>query len=338
MTARTGSSTALDRLQRLLTMVPWLLGRGGATLEELSDRFNVPRRQLLTDLDVLGYCGVPGYGGGDLIEVVVDAEEVTIRLAEHLSRPLALTADERVALLLAARACATIVPGDAALARALAKLESVCGSEPEGVLLDLPEAGGAAGVVGQADDRLAVLTDALAARRVVELTYRGADRATTRRRTVEPWTLLVAQGHVYLRGHCRRAGARRDFRLDRMRAVVVTDEAAPQPPPDADASPVSYRPAADDLRVVLDCGPQVWWLLDTLPIEACVDGPTGKRVTVAARSLDWAAQLVAELGGHARVLAPDELADLVRRRAAAALAHYRSATEAGGTDPERPGP
>ena len=38
---------ATERLERLVSMVPWLIENNGATIDELVDRFQYPRETLL---------------------------------------------------------------------------------------------------------------------------------------------------------------------------------------------------------------------------------------------------------------------------------------------------
>ena len=41
---------ATERLERLVSMVPWLIENNGATVEDLSSRFQYPRETLINDL------------------------------------------------------------------------------------------------------------------------------------------------------------------------------------------------------------------------------------------------------------------------------------------------
>jgi predicted DNA-binding transcriptional regulator YafY len=72
-------------------MVPWLLEHPGISIAEVSERFGVARDELTEDLDILGYCGLPGYGGGDLIEVSVMGDRIVVRMADFFARPLTLS-------------------------------------------------------------------------------------------------------------------------------------------------------------------------------------------------------------------------------------------------------
>ena len=53
------SLNATDRLRRLLAVIPWVVDRGGAPLEDISTNFDYPTEQLLVDLEeVLFMVGV----------------------------------------------------------------------------------------------------------------------------------------------------------------------------------------------------------------------------------------------------------------------------------------
>lgn len=327
----------LRRLERILTMVPWLLEHPGVPVDEVAERFGVSRRELAQDLDILGYCGVPGYGGGDLIQAEVFGDVVTVRLADFFARPLRLSVREAVTLLLAARALAQVEAGEKseALQRAAGKLETALGTEGvgDGVVMELSAHG---------EEHLAEAHRAVEEGSVLAMTYRSASKAQTTEREVEPWGVVGARGAWYLRGYCRLAEAPRDFRLDRVRSLNVTGETAPAPetraePTAADTqfsdgerarSPLhaiaapSYVPGADDLTVMLELAPEAAWLEEWAVVDEVTELDAGRRVSLRVAELEWAARLVVRLGTACRVVSPPALADRVAELAAAALHRY----------------
>lgn len=309
----------LARLRRILVMVPWLLEHPGATVEEVAARFDVAPAAVLDDLDVLGYCGLPGYGGGDLIEASVSGGQVMVRMAEFFARPLALSMREGLSLLLAARAARDSgILGDASsagsLASAIAKLEAHLGAQAQVPMTVDLEVGGA--------DHLAQLWPAVSDHRVVRLTYWSASKDETTTRDVEPWTMRRVGGAWYLQGYCRSATDTRSFRLDRIRQLEVTDEVAPDPP-EGEIRPPTYRPRPEDPRVVIDVSPDAAWVSDHVVLTDRRAGEDGwLRLEFQAATLDWAARLLLRLGAGARVVEPAALADLVAQRARQALVHY----------------
>src|SRR4051794_41738166 len=124
-----GMSASADRLSRLLNLVPYLLARPGIAVAEAAADLGVTERQLREDLELLWVCGLPGYGPGDLIDMALDGDRVTITYDAGIDRPLRLNRDEALALVVALRLLAE-TPGVGhrdAIERALAKIESAAG-------------------------------------------------------------------------------------------------------------------------------------------------------------------------------------------------------------------
>jgi proteasome accessory factor C len=311
-----GPSPTLQRLDRLLTLVPWLLEHPGSDVAEISTRLGASPEELLADLDLLGYCGLPGYGGGDLIEVSIVGNHVTLRMADFFRRPLRLSLREALTLLLAARALSGVegLAESAPLARAAERLATALGADGEQIARVAVRLG------APGDEHLGVLRSALGAGRVVRIVHRSKGRAEPVVREVDPWSVTAAGGSWYLQGWCRVAGGPRDFRLDRIREVALTElpsRPAPHPP-----HPPVYRPEPGDLEVVLDCQPAAWWLAEWAVADAVTDRGSVRRITFRVTHLDWAARLVLRLRGTAVVISPPELADRVAALAGAALARY----------------
>lgn len=314
------SGTA-DRLTRLLTLVPYLLSHPDVALATVARDFGVSREQVRKDLELLWVCGLPGYGPGDLIDLSF-GEDDTVRVTHDagISRPLRLSVDEALALIVALRTLAE-VPGldpGGAVQRALAKLETAAG--------DAAAPSAQVAVTVEAERlALAELQRAVTERRAVRLTYYSAGRDEITDRVVDPMRLLLVAGRSYLEAWCRTAEGVRLFRTDRVDQLQVLDEPA-QPPPQAVPTELAeglYRPADAHQLLVLELQPAARWVPDSYPCERVVQRPDGG-LTVTLRAADpgWARRLVLSLGPRATVVAPVELAEAVRAEARAALANY----------------
>ena len=313
-------SGTVEQLPRLLALVPYLLARPGVKVSEAAAVFGVTEDRLRKDLDLLWVCGLPGHGPGDLIDVEFEGDTITLFEPAGVTRPLRLTVDEALALVVALRALAEtpgLVERDA-LDRALAKVERVAG-----------EAAAPAGrvevaVEGEADV-LPVVEQALRERRRLHLRYHVPGRDETTERDVDPMRLAWAEGRPYLEAWCRRAEGVRLFRLDRVAAVQLLDAPA-EPPPDAPSRDLSqgvFQPSPTDELVVLALAPGAHWVADHHPCEQVEPGAPGELV-VRLRTPDtrWIRRLVLRLGDNGRVLAPPALVEQVHADARAALAAY----------------
>src|SRR5688500_20408531 len=97
------TKASADRLGRLLNLVPYLLARPGILVAEAAAAFGITERQLREDLELLWVCGLPGYGPGDLIDMALDGDRVTITYDAGIDRPLRLNPDGALALRVALR-------------------------------------------------------------------------------------------------------------------------------------------------------------------------------------------------------------------------------------------
>jgi proteasome accessory factor C len=317
------SSGTTDRMTRLLALIPYLTARSeGVALAEVARDFGVTERQLRSDFELLWMCGLPGYGPGDLIDLSFEGDRVRVTFTAGMVRPLRLTTDEAVALVVALRTLLEL-PGLAereAVSRALAKVDAAAGQSadrltPVAVSVDARE------------EALAVVREALERRRALHLHYYVPTRDERTERTVDPMRLLLVDGRWYLEAWCRRAEGVRLFRLDRVDDVAVLDEPA-APPPQAHERDVDngvYQPEPGSPAVRLRLAHSARWVADYYPVDtvaAVDDPPGGLAVTLRTADLAWARRLVASLGGAALVDEPAQLAAEVAAHARAALDRY----------------
>lgn len=316
------AETSAQRLSRLLALVPWLEQHQGVRISEAADHFGVSPAQLERDLWLTICCGLPGHGPDQLIDIQFwdDDGRITVVDPQTLDRPLRLTAAESTALLVGLRLL-TQVPGShdrSAIASVTAKLEQAAGVGAVSTAV----------VVDTVPPEIASrLHDAVSQGRAVSLVYAGATRDEVTERVVDPAEIVEYAGRGYLVGWCRSANAQRTFRLDRLRAVTVLDEASTP-------GPVAVGPVIPDgIAVRLRIGPGSRWLLESLDFTDPVttgDGHTEATLVVAEPS--WLVRLVLGQAGDVAVLHPPEVRALVRSAAEQSLARM-----AGGASPAEPG-
>jgi proteasome accessory factor C len=310
-------------MTRLLALVPYLQARpDGVRLADAAGDFGVTEAQLRRDLDLLWVCGLPGHGPGDLIDLAFEGDRVRVTFTAGMVRPLRLSTDEAVALIVALRTLLEL-PGLAegeAVSRALAKISAAAGHPAE-------VAAPVAVSVDARDQSLSVVRDGLERHRALHLHYYVPSRDERTERIVDPMRLLLVDGHWYLEAWCRNVEGTRLFRLDRIDDVTVLAEPA-APPPEAherDLDDGLYQPPAEAPLVRLRLARTARWVADYYPVEEqseVTDPPGGLAVTVRTSDLAWARRLVASLGGAATVDEPAELAAQVAGEARAALARY----------------
>ncbi|WP_129669637.1 helix-turn-helix transcriptional regulator [Phytoactinopolyspora endophytica] len=330
MNTRSGKQrpdSAPAQVARLLSMLPYLRSHPQARVAEVAELFGVSERQVIRDLRVLWFSGLPGLSMGDYIEVDMEGVEgegvISVSNADYLARPLRLRTDEAVALLVALRTLAE-VPGPFerdAIGRAITKLEQAAG--------EVAERAGAVQVQVDGDavaDVASTVRSALDDGRRLHLSYWVPARDETTERDVDPMRLVVVDGRLYLEGWCRRAEEVRLFRLDRVAGIKalglpaeVPDGARPR-----DLSAGLFQPSPDDELVTIRLTRAGRWVADYYPCESAEERGTdgGLDVRLRVRDRRWVRRLALRLGASGRVVDPPDLAEEIASDARAALSAY----------------
>ncbi|MQA98903.1 MAG: WYL domain-containing protein [Actinobacteria bacterium] len=311
------------RLARILSLLPYAIQNPGVTLDELAGRFDISKKELRADLDLVFMCGLPGYTPADLIEVDYEGDHVYIRAGDYFGTPLNLTPVEGLTLYAGASALTNLpeLSQADALARALAKLGRALGISNEGSAIQVSVDSGSS-------EHLQLLQDAIADEKRVAIEYMSASRGELTERDVDPWSLIAALGHWYVVGLDHSSGEERMFRTDRMKSVVKLDEPAPLP---TDFDPEKYRGAfigsETGRRVVFEIAPPVAdWFMDYYPVVSSQPAPGGwTRVELAIGGARWAATLLMKLGDQVRQVEPEEMRNAARELAQEIVERHREA-------------
>ncbi len=311
--------TAGDKLERLLSIVPWVVANDGPTVAEIAERFDYPEAGLLEDLnDVLFMVGTYPFTPDQLIEVIVEDDRVWIHYAEYFARPLRLTPDQALALVTSGSSLLA-VPGadpEGPLARGLEKIARSLGVDP-GADIDVN-----LGTVSP--ETLSTVRTAIAERRQLQLEYYGYNRDEITQRVVDPFRVTSDEGQWYLLAHCHRAEGERLFRLDRIRALTISDTTFDPPTSVPEVSVFEANP--DDPRVVLRLTREAAWGGQAYPAESVEELADGAlRVTLAISAVPWLARLLVRLGPEATVESTtgDLPTDLAATTAERILARYQ---------------
>src|SRR4051794_28873761 len=314
-----------DRLGRLLNLVPYLLAPPGVAGGDAAEGLGITERQLREDLELLWVCGLPGYGPGDLIDMALDGDRVTITYDAGIDRPLRLNPDEALALVVALRMLAE-TPGTGsrdAVERALAKIENAAGD-----VADTPVA-----VRLPADaERVDAIRGVVERRHALRITYYTPARDETTERVVDPMRMLMVGPRAYLEAWCRRAEGTRLFRVDRIDAFTELEEAS-APPAQAQPHDVSagvFSPGADLPLVTLRVGRTGRWITEYYPCEHVHRTGDDWIVTLRVTDLGWAQRFLLGLGPDVTVVGPPELVERIRAQAATALDAYAAPPAATG--------
>ncbi len=310
--------SASERMRRMLALIPWIIahGPGGASVSEACSRFGMDRDELTRELERVWMVGLYPYTPDRLIDVLIEGDRVSLRLAEYFSRPLRLTPAEALALIATGRSL-TQVPGadpEGPLARGVKKLASAMAIDAERLGVDLGEAD---------EETIEAIRGAIATSHLLEMDYYsyGRDERSTRR--VEPRRVFAERGSWYLTANDLGRDGERIFRLDRIESLTVLDERFERSEEPAGA--VVFDPGPEVPRVTLELEPGGRWMVEQFPVEESRELPGGRlSLRVAVSGGSWLERLLLRLGPDGRVVqAPAELEGLGPRAARRVLARYR---------------
>jgi proteasome accessory factor C len=294
-------------------MVPWLASQDGPTVDDVCARFGITPRELRDDIELLTmYVGIPPFTPDQFFDLSVEGDRVYARVTPSLDRPLRLTPEEGLALVVAGQALGDDDEGP--LARGLAKIAGVLGIDPADAV-DV--------VLGPADPSiLATLRSAVAEGRRVRILHYGEARDAALERDVDPWMVTNHGGMWYLVGHDLTRDAERSFRIDRVLAAEHLDAPARAAPGDLQVVP---GPGDDSPRVVVEVSAEGRWVAEAYPVdgvEALHDGRL--RITLAVSGRPWLERLLLRLGAGARVVeGPVDLLGVGPAAARRVLERYR---------------
>ena len=316
-----------ERLQRLLSIIPWLRLHGSISVNELAQILGIGAQQLVKDLEFASMCGVPPYTHDVLFDFSVAEGMVLVHSpmsfsadgldtkdlkTRHLmTRSVKLTPRQATAVALAlasmdAAAGERKVRDEATLSLR-AKLEQVLGELPIKVRLeDAP--------------LLAEIRSVVERERQIKITYVNAEGDVSRR-VLDPLHVFFERGEAYLMADDHVSGDReRTFRIDQIVDLEETGKTF-------ETRPVVFRGwnfRGDITEAVLYLAPGNDWVLDRVMTHAHVPNADGSMfVWVTVASQQWLARLLVRCGQPSCVVEPEDLNGVVKDWVATIEVRYR---------------
>ena len=315
-----------ERFARLVTLASILIeaGRKAELLDaaELRERLQLSDSELREDIDLLN---VVNFGGGSYVLYAELREDGTIEVdpepySDNFARPARLLPVEAKALVAAIDLIGDHLP-EGALNSAREKIVAALGEDPTEHGLHV-----AAGT-GDDSEIARVVSEAIAARRLLEIDYYKPNEDEFSHRTVEPYALVNGRDGWYVASFDPERDDVRHFRLDRIRSAEITDrEYEPRPEVDPAADVDGWLRTGEvatsrTARVWISPERARWAREERRVAEELADGSIVVELSYAGT--DWLVREVLAEAGDAVVLAPADareavLATVERLRAVAA--------------------
>ena len=313
--------TSEDQLARMLQLVPFLVHNQGLHISEVAANFGITRKELEADLRILICSGLPEGYPDDLLDIQWDDDHVTITQDLDLKRPVRFTVEEACALLTGLETLNGLpeLAEGSALESVTLKLMAAAGEE------GLKAAALSAPAVGPGNSAaLETAQEAIRKGAQLRLRYFSPLRDTVSERDIDPLRLYSLDNTWYLEAYCHSAQGLRNFRLDRIEALESNGLPASESAKPGDSFPVKlFTPNDDDAVVVVELTRRGTGLADEYYAERTAELPDGGLLAeIRFGSTDWLPMFVAQHGGTARIVQPEELAATSRQWLSAALAQY----------------
>ncbi len=296
--------SGLARTARLLDLVPYLTTHQGIAISELAKTFNTTVKEITDDLNTLWMCGLPGYTPLELIDLEFESGFVSIRNAETLAAPRALDRAEALSIYLGLDLLsAELSSFNESLVTEIANLQEQLRTQ----LISAPQVQIEASL---ASELRALILRSIRRRGWLEITYHSAASDQVTKRQVAPYELSQSGSHEYLQGYCDSAKAIRNFRADRIVAVVeIADQVWPNNPVTANEEAIKYEVKVHaSSRQVREVLPQI--------------GANSSTATIQGFSAQWISRAILSLAGQVEAIEPNEIRVAVHARATAALGNY----------------
>jgi len=305
------------RLARILTLIPYIREHPGVRVRELAAYLGCEPGTILADLNSVLLCGVPPYLPNDYISVVIDGDRIHIDFASHFSRPVNLTFQEALSLILALQHLPLTKRGGAAAEALRKKISALLPRGARKVLRSARRRMDAGSLIRGVRERIAVLQRAIEERREVRMEYYTASRDELTERDFRPYGLIEHSGEWYVVGHCMLRDAERPFRVDRIRRLELLERVF-EPPVSFEIERYRkeqmYFPTRRDLRVKVKIAPRLArWVREEQPgdlMRELEDG--GLIVHLSVSQPEWIISWVVAHAGEVELLAPEALRKRIR--------------------------
>lgn len=256
--------SATDDISRMFRMIPWLAEHQGVAVKEAAREFGITASRLVHELGTLCVIGSDvGEIARGSFEYLIDFDldeadngRIFVTPSQYISRPLKLSQDEALSLLVALRSLQDLVDDESAAhaTSAIAKLTALI--DPDAGHVEVTVDHGADGVRN-------LLASAITANEQLQLVYDGVNRGVTTRPVIDPVALVVHGGSAYLQAYSRTREAWRYYKVNRIAEATRTGS------PTLDHGPPPPRQWVDEVEgtVELHLAAGALYLLEYDPVR-----------------------------------------------------------------------
>jgi len=299
-------SDATGRAIRLLDLVPFLRANPGMNIKEIATEFKVSVSEIVSDLDLLMVCGLPGYTPLELIDLSTDEGYVTLRDPQNLEYPRNFTIHELLILKIALSALLVDSPPI---------LHSEIGSLISKLDHQMPNQISSEGILFVPDNILnlrRIGEEALVKNQQVEISYRNDTKDELTNRKISLIREYESEGEYFWDAWCHLANAKRTFNLEKISSATLSMDPS-------SIGDLSGENAA--LTVRLRIRQKSQFFAKHQNILKQTEEPEIYEARIYQR--EWLVREILSAGETATVITPSDLKVQVKKRATQALSQYQ---------------
>lgn len=299
-------SEANARVIRLLDLVPFLRANPGLNLKEIANQFHMTVPDLVSDLDLLMVCGLPGYTPLELIDLSTDGGYVTLREPQNLEYPRNFTESESLILRIALLALLEESPESlqSEIQELIAKLEEQVSLHTSSENM--------AFVPDSIRNWRRIGEEAVIKNHKVEISYRNDTKDEVSSRKISLIRQYEHEGEFHWDAWCHLVNARRTFNLRKIVSARILDEPSEVGELSGDSVPIT-------VKIKMRTDSQFYRKHHNLLKKT--NDPEVFELQVYQQ--EWLIREILAAGGGATVTTPVDLRSLVQLRAKEALALYQ---------------
>jgi len=211
----------MNRIDRISAILIQLQSRRVVKAADIAERFNISLRTVYRDVKTLEEAGIPLIGEAGVGYSIMDGYRLP---------PVMFTKEEATAFLTAEKFVEKLTDAStsANYKSAMYKVRAILKTTEKDLLesmddriavlktVKMPETGN--------NDHIQTILNSIAQKKVLALSYFAQHSQEHTKRYVEPVGIFFMAGFWHLIGYCRLRNDYRDFRIDRIKNLTITDE------------------------------------------------------------------------------------------------------------------
>jgi predicted DNA-binding transcriptional regulator YafY len=206
------SESAVNRAARALDLIPYILENPGIELDSLAEKFGITQKQVLSDLEIIFLCGLPGYTPYELIDLTFEDGIVTVIDPQVLDKPRVFTQSEAIVLNLGLSIMKAALRDKMTLER-IETLQSKLQSKFKSIS-DVSIA------MGNPPNFYEMIIQSIRGKSIVEIVYHSVSKDAISKKILAPKNVYVSAGNYYMSAIDLQLSQERNYRLDAITECV----------------------------------------------------------------------------------------------------------------------